>query len=123
MWNYLLSFRVTEMHYKWSYLELCITFFIPSLSFRVLEFISNSCRLKAKQLNLHTFLALWPLQKRFFCGSFVLPHLHICFTALVMNSITALCILLSYFLICTGVNIKVDIDKVMIEKKIIKLYQ
>lgn len=94
--HYLLSFRLTEMHYKWPYLELCITFFIPSLSLRVLEFTSNTCRLKAEQINLLTFLALWPIQRRFFSGSFVLithaPHL---FYSLVTNSITVLCILLS----------------------------
>lgn len=96
--HYLLSFRVTEMHYKWSYLELGITFFIPSLSLTVLEFTSNTVRLKAEQLNLLTFLALWPIQKRFFL---VPLCYHTCTTFVLhfgMNSITVLCILLSYLL-------------------------
>lgn len=116
--HYLLSFRVTEMHYKWSYLELCITFFIPSLSLTVLEFTSNTGRIKAEQLNLPTFLALCMAHSEeiflwFICAITLAPHL---FYTLVMNSITVLCILLSCFLICTGANFKVDIDNIMIEK-------
>lgn len=49
----------------------------------------------------------------FICAITLAPNL---FYTLVMNSITVLCILLSFF-ICTGANIKVDIDNIMIEKE------
>lgn len=54
----------------------------------------------------------------FICAT-TLAHLFDCFGYEQHHSI----VYPAFFLICTGVNIKVDINKVTIEKSIINLYQ